>query len=284
MHFLTHIIHPMMTLAAPGGTNDAAQAAVAVNSVWDFVKKGGPMMIPIGICSLIVVTVVFERLIVVRRGAVVPPNFYPGLKKGLSVGSRDTEPAAQYCRSRHNAISRICAAGIDKLGWPVEVVEKHIIAAADREVYKLRKYLRVLSVIASVAPLMGLVGTIFGMIKAFQTVALSAEALGKTEMLAAGIYEAMITTAAGLLVAIPALICYHWVSAKIESRVRDMDEICADFVENYAIALAPNAIQPMAVASRPGLNDNGPASGDGVSVTNAAPLVEIPATSPVSKS
>ena len=85
---------------------------------------------------------------------------------------------------------------------------------------------------------MGLLGTIFGMIKAFQTVATSGEALGKAELLATGIYEAMITTAAGLLVAIPTLIAYHWISAKIEALAIEMDRVTCEFVEEYA-GLAP---------------------------------------------
>jgi len=81
---------------------------------------------------------------------------------------------------------------------------------------------------------MGLLGTIFGMIRAFQTVATSGEALGKTELLAEGIYEAMITTAAGLIVAIPALVCYHWLSAKVQGLVMDIDEMTVEFIEDLA--------------------------------------------------
>ena len=99
----------------------------------------------------------------------------------------------------------------------------------------MRKYLRVLSVIAAVTPLLGLLGTIMGMIRAFQTVATSAEALGRTELLAQGIYEAMITTAAGLSVAIPVLIVYHWISGKVERLVADLDLDVTDFVERHVL-------------------------------------------------
>jgi biopolymer transport protein ExbB len=92
--------------------------------------------------------------------------------------------------------------------------------------------MRVLSVIAAISPLMGLTGTIFGMIKAFQTVATSGDALGKTELLATGIYEAMITTAAGLLVAIPALILYHVISARVDRLVAELDETCIEFIDD----------------------------------------------------
>gem|GEM_PF-6921181 len=120
---------------------------------------------------------------------------------------------------------------------PIDLLERHIQEEGEREVIKLRRFLRSLSVIAAIAPLMGLLGTIFGMIKAFQTVATSGEALGKAEMLATGIYEAMITTAAGLLVAIPALIAYHWISSKIEHHVTEIDRVTCDFVEEYATIL-----------------------------------------------
>ena len=87
-----------------------------------------------------------------------------------------------------------------------------------------------LSLLYSVATLLGLLGTILGLIEAFQTVALSGEALGKTELLAKGIYEAMITTAAGLFVAIPTVIAYHWISSKIERLVGDMDRMTLEFL------------------------------------------------------
>lgn len=208
--------------------------SVQVQSVWDFVQKGGLMMIPIGICSLIALTVIVERLISLRRSKVIPATFRPGLLRLLQADPDDTARALAYCRKDGSPVANVFAAGIKKLDCPSEVVEKHIQEAGEREVLKLRKYLRSLSVIASVAPLLGLLGTIFGMITAFQTVAISAEALGKTELLAEGIYAAMITTAAGLSVAIPVLVCYHWLSARIDRLVMDIDGMSVDFVEEYA--------------------------------------------------
>ncbi len=211
-----------------------AAAAVRVQSVWDFVIKGGPMMIPIALSSLVALTVIIERVLSLRRRNIIPPGFLPGLKEILSNGDDDREEVLEYCRANGSPIARVFAAGVKKLSISVELVEKHIQEAGQREVLKLRKHLRSLSVIASVAPLMGLLGTIFGMITAFQTVALSAESLGKAELLAKGIYQAMITTAAGLMVAIPVLIAYHWISAKIDQLVTEMDQMTVDFVEEYA--------------------------------------------------
>lgn len=208
--------------------------AVQVQSVWDFVVKGGPMMIPIGLCSLIAMTVLVERLFSLRRRTVIPGTLVPGLREVLDDERRGRDDAVERCCADGSPLASVLAAGLRRVGGPLEVMERHVQEAGRREVLKLGKFLRVLSVIAAVSPLMGLLGTIFGMIAAFQTVATSADALGKTEMLAGGIYEAMITTAAGLLVAIPTLICYHWLSARVQGLVMEIDEKTVEFLESLA--------------------------------------------------
>jgi biopolymer transport protein ExbB len=207
--------------------------SLEVQNLWDFVLKGGWMMIPIGICSLVALTVIFERGVSLRRGNVIPADFLKGLKSLLKEKPGDKVSALGYCRKQENPIGRVLAAGIKKIDGDADAVRQHIDDAGQREALKLRKYLRVLSVVASVSPLLGLLGTIFGMIRAFQTVAVSGEALGKTEMLAGGIYEAMITTAAGLTVAIPALICYHWFSAKVDRHVMEIDLTTVEFIDEF---------------------------------------------------
>ena len=144
-----------------------------------------------------------------------------------------------YCKQQPSTTARVFLAGIKRLGEPVETLERHIAEAGEREATGLRKHLRVLSVIAAIAPLLGLLGTIFGMITAFQTVATSGDALGKTELLAEGIYEAMTTTAAGLIVAIPALLMYHWVSARVDTLVIRIDHMTLDFIEEHASWQSP---------------------------------------------
>ncbi len=214
-------------------SSDGAEA-VQIQSVWDFVTKGGIVMIPIGICSFVAVAVFIERLISLRRSAIIPATFLPGLKKILRKDPTDKTKAIAYCRKNASPVANVFAAGIKKLDGSIESIQQRIDEAGQREVLKLRRFLRVLSVIASVTPLMGLLGTIFGMIKAFQTVAISPDALGKTELLATGIYEAMITTAAGLTVAIPVLIAFHLISAKVDRLVMDIDLMSVEFLEELA--------------------------------------------------
>jgi biopolymer transport protein ExbB len=219
-------------LAQAGAPVDAS--AVQVQSVWDFIVKGGVMMIPIGICSLVALAVFVERMVSLRRKKVIPPGFMDGLKGALQKNGEDRSEPLEYCRKDASPTANVFAAAIRRLDEPLELLERHVEQAGEREVFKLRRFLRVLAVVASIAPLMGLLGTIFGMIRAFQTVAMSAEALGKTESLARGIYEALITTAAGLSVAIPVLIAYHWISAKIDRLVGEMDQMTVEFVEEHA--------------------------------------------------
>ncbi len=226
----------LLGLAPPAAEENASGfAAMQVQSVWDFISKGGIMMIPIGICSLIGLAVFIERMISLRRENVIPSKFLPGLKKTLSEGGNKAK-ALDYCTKHPSPVSRVFAVGIKRLGAPLEVVERHIQQAGQREVLKLRRFVRALALIASVTPLLCLLGTILGRIKSFQTVAMSAEALGRTEMLAGGIYEAMITTAAGLSVAIPFLIAFHYINSKIERLVIDIDQQSVDFIEKYALS------------------------------------------------
>ena len=232
---MTFIVFNVLA-AAPGGEGaaDIASAATQVSSVWEFVLKGGVMMIPIGVCSLIMIAVLAERLLVLRRSNIVPPKFMRGLERVLNAESGVNErrrAGLKYCKDNASPIANVCSAGIRKLGAPADVVEKHLAAEGEHQVFRMRKHLRALAVVAAIAPLLGLLGTIMGMIRAFQTVAISGEALGKTELLAGGIYEAMITTAAGLIVALPAIIGHHWVSAKVEHLAAAMDRIAFELVD-----------------------------------------------------
>ncbi len=243
-------------IPAQSGVDDSvaggAKSDLAVQSVWDFVVKGGPMMIPIGLCSLVVAAVALERFISLRRTRVIPAGFEEEALGQIDRGG--VFSAAEWCRGHGSPVARICAAGLSRLPLGIDAAERHALEAGGREVQLLRRRLRAIAVVASVAPLMGLLGTIFGMIRAFQTVALSGEALGRTELLARGIYEAMITTAAGLLVAIPALVLHHWLTARIESLVGEMDRVAMGVLQR---GLEQMHVPPRAAAARERTRDDG---------------------------
>ncbi len=266
----THLL-VLSALAQDGGGSAPLPGAstAQVSSVWDFVARGGPVMIPIALGSLIALAVIVERLVSLRRRAVIPPDFLPGLQNVMRETRGNRARAIEYCRESASPVAEIFAAGIRRLGESVELLEKHIQEAGERVVLRLRKYMRLLSVIASISPLLGLLGTIFGMIKAFQTVAASGEALGRTELLAKGIYEAMITTAAGLLVTIPVLIAYHWIAARIDLLVAEMDRMGVEFIEEFGRA-APTQAPP---ALRYESGDDG--NGEAAAVSTPPPAITL---------
>lgn len=257
---------------AASAPSDAA-ASVKVQSVWDFVVKGGPVMIPIGICSLVAITVIIERLVSLRRRQIIPPGFVDGVRAILSAGATDRiARALDYCRASGTPLSNIFAAGIKKLGEPAELIEKRIQETGQAEIQKLRKYLRALSVIAAIAPLLGLLGTILGMISAFETVAASPDSLGRTELLAKGIYEALITTAAGLIVAIPVVIAFHWFTARLDRMVLEMDAMVIAFVEEFA---RPTLLKDAAKEAQPPLRPAGGVAARSEHSTSPASPVEL---------
>ena len=217
----------------------ATSQVAAAPSVFDLAVKGGVMMVPIALCSVAVLAVVAERLSVLRPSRVVPPTFRKRFEKAAEAGSDGLDAVRKLAKKPASPAARLVAAGVAKLGHTPDLVEKHLAAAGEEEVYRLRKRLRVLTVVAAVAPLLGLTGTIFGMIRSFQTVAASGENLGKAELLAGGIYEAMVTTAAGLLVAMPTVVFAHWFAGKVERLARDLDGIAVNFMESFVIEAAP---------------------------------------------
>ncbi|MFG0328816.1 MAG: MotA/TolQ/ExbB proton channel family protein [Phycisphaerales bacterium] len=243
------LIHCLVLAQNGADAAGVTESSVAVDSLWDFAVKGGPMMIPIGICSLIALAVVVERLIIVRRERVAPSGLVRQL--GEDIDNNEFDEARKRCEAGDSPLARVCHVGLSRAGRPLEFVEKGMMAAGEDEVFVLRKRLRALAVIASVTPLMGLVGTILGMIRAFQTVAVSAEALGRTEMLAGGIYEAMITTAAGLIVAIPTLIAFHWISSRIDRYVREIDRVAVRIAEGVSVIGPTKGSSSVPPAPRP---------------------------------
>jgi len=203
-------------------------------SFLELLMKGQWFMVPIGLCSLLGVAVIIERLIALRRGAVIPGRFLPGLKDAFGPGARDRAAGRQYCQARNCPIARVVEAGIRKMHRPEEAVEKAIEDAGANEVSKLRRNLGMLQGVAAVAPMLGLLGTVWGMIEAFQVASdPNVDVTNRGPMLGKGIYEALVTTFAGLTVAIPALISYYYFRGKIDKLVHDMNEVSVEFVEQY---------------------------------------------------
>ena len=175
----------------------------------------------LGLFSLVSVTVAIERLVNTRRVRIIPAELVDDLKRVVD-NDRSTPADLQGVGDRYHApAATILLAGVQRAGRPLPEVEKAMEDAAVREMGALRSRVRPLTVAGSVAPLIGLLGTVVGMIIAFKTA--SQAGLGKGEMLAQGIYMALVTTAAGLSIAIPSLLCAAFFNGKIEQFFREID-------------------------------------------------------------
>jgi biopolymer transport protein ExbB len=220
---------PAPAAAVPAQPLDPAGSPTLIG----LLQMGGPLMYPLYLCSLLTVAFGIERAVSLRRSKVLPSATVERIR-AFSAQHGDVAAARALLgelQAEGSPIARVIAAGLRKAGQPIPDVEKSIEDAGAREAAMLRRNGRVLSITASLSPLLGLLGTVFGMIQAFMTVAASEEALGRTGLLAAGIYQALVTTAVGLSIAIPALVLYHIFAEKVDRLVTEMDDLSIDLVE-----------------------------------------------------
>jgi len=203
--------------------------------VIDFIVKGGMFMYPIILCSIIGLAVFLERLWVLRRRTIIPTEFIRNIEDLL----RKQKIAEAIFLSEQNgsSIARVFAAGLKNASRGMWLVKESIEDVGGREAIVLEKRLTILSTIANVSTLLGLLGTISGMIKIFNV--LSVVGPGNPGTLAGGIAEALITTFAGLCVAIPATVGHRMIQTTAESLIFEMEEICfkiIDIMQNTSTA------------------------------------------------
>ena len=209
------------------------------DSLWSLLLKGRAMMIPIGLCSIIAVTVIIERFVSLRRVKVMPPEFVTGLKKALQEGENKSRIGVEYCDAHPCPLGVMVREGFAKMPKGEQAVEKSMEDSGARLLNKMKRSLRPLVGIATIAPLLGLLGTVYGMITAFQ--AASVAGVGKGDRLAVGIYEALVTTAAGLTLAIPVLVVHIVLNGRVDSLVDDLDDRAGELIET-ALPAAPAAV------------------------------------------
>jgi biopolymer transport protein ExbB len=194
------------------------------DTLFSLIVKGGVVMIPLGLCSVVGLALAVERMIGLSHDRIIPPGFIDGLKQAFGKGNdAGVAGAIRFCEESTAPIGRVFQAGLLSLPMGPSGVEKAIEDAGSREVNKLKRSVRGLSILASISPLLGLLGTVYGLISVFQSA--SVGGMGKADVLAKGIYEALVTTAAGLTIAIPVLLAYQYLASKVDGMVDEMDEM-----------------------------------------------------------
>jgi biopolymer transport protein ExbB len=223
----------MPTTSPTVAVDETAPSLSPVDLFW----KAGVFIWPLSACSVLTVALIIERFVALHRSRVLPPEFIPGLRQVLRDPHDDREQALEYCLRNDSPLSRIIAAGIRRLPRGYAAAEKAIEDAGGNEVLKLRQNMRFLYSLGSIATLLGLIGTIWGMIKAFQVA--SIQGPGHVQALSEGIYEAMVNTFAGLAIAIIVTVFYYYFAGHIEKLVLELNETVNDFGREAGFDASP---------------------------------------------
>lgn len=194
----------------------------------ELIVKGGVFMYPIIFCSIVALAVFIERLWTLRRKNIIPDEFVRSVED--LIRKQKISEALFLAQGNPSSIGRIFFAGLKNTGRGMWLVKEAIEERGGREAMSLEKRVGILATVANLAPLLGLLGTVSGMIKSFNVISL--EGTGNPTHLAGGIAEALITTAAGLCVAIPVLVCHRILKNKSESLIFEMEESSLRLVDD----------------------------------------------------
>jgi biopolymer transport protein ExbB len=193
----------------------------------EIVQAGGLVMLPIVACSIIAAAIILERVWTLQRKRVLPKNLTSQVREWVSQDQLDPKHLQKLHQS--SPLGQILAAGLANRQAERDIVKESIEDSGRHVVHELERYLGTLGTIAAISPLLGLLGTVIGMIKVFTVI--TANGVGNPSALAGGISEALITTAAGLIVAIPALIGYRYLRGRIDGLVVEMEKEAMKLLE-----------------------------------------------------
>lgn len=225
----------------PSATGDSVSPVAGDSGsgvdLWRLLISGGPFMIPIVIMSLISATFIIERALALRRHRVLPPGLVRGLGELVDSDEPfDPRQAYQLCQQYPSAAANVVRALLLRVGRPHSEIEHTVAEVSQREAERLHANVRWLVLAAAVTPLMGLLGTVWGLIQAFYDTTQLAPGMNKAEQLARGIYIALVTTLSGLIVAIPSAIAAHLFEGRLQNLFHRIDELVFNLmphVERY---------------------------------------------------
>lgn len=210
-------------------TTAVAQAATGSEESISFLyllKEGGILMIPLAICSVLLVYIFAERFMAIKKASELDSTFMSRIREHISDGNI----AAAKSLSKHTTgpVARMIEKGINRIGKPIDHIEKSMESTGKLEVYQLEKNLSILSTIAGIAPMFGFLGTIAGMIILFFNIQHQGFSL---EGIAGGIYTKMVTSAVGLIIGLMAYVAYNYLNAQINKNVNKMEAASVEFLD-----------------------------------------------------
>lgn len=194
----------------------------------DLLIKGGYMMIPLYLLFILAIFIFVERLMTLKKASKTPAHLLDQVK--VLVVSGQIEKAKMLCADEKSPVANMIAKGVNRIGSPLKNIEVSIENVGKIEIYKLEKNLNLLATVSGAAPMIGFLGTVAGMIQAFIAIA-QEEGMVSPKLLSEGIYEAMITTAAGLVVGILAYLGYNYLVTQVSKLVHRMEYATIEFIE-----------------------------------------------------
>jgi biopolymer transport protein ExbB len=211
-------------------TQKVANAAAAVESkisLWDLLQKGGFIMYPLYVLLVATIFVFFERLIAINKASKIDASFMNIIRDNIITGN--ISAARNLAKNTNNPVAKMIDKGIQRIGKPIDAIEKSMENVGKLEMYKMEKNLSILSLIAGIAPMFGFLGTIFGMVQLFYGIASTGEYTLGT--IAGGIYTKMVTSATGLIIGLMAYVAYSFLNTQIDKTANKMEAASADFID-----------------------------------------------------
>ncbi|MFN8166885.1 MAG: MotA/TolQ/ExbB proton channel family protein [Bacteroidia bacterium] len=216
-----------ITNAADTATQAAGAAAEQSISLWEMAEKGGPILIPIALLSVLAFYIFFERYFTIRKSSKMDMNFMNQIRDFVHSGNIDAAKA--LCRNTNTPVARMIGKGISRLGKPVKEIESAIENVGKLEVFQMEKNVNILGTISGLAPMFGFLGTIFGVIKIFYKIAQQNSLDINT--ISGGLYVKMISSASGLLVGMIAYGGFHYLMHMIDRVVNKMEVNAVEFID-----------------------------------------------------
>jgi biopolymer transport protein ExbB len=201
--------------------------AAQKENLWDILQRGGPLMIPLAVLLLIAIFFFIERQIAINKAAKVDENFMNIIRDHIVTGN--VTAARSLAKNTNNSVARIIDKGIQRIGKPIDAIERSMENVGKLELYKMEKNVSILSVIGYIAPLFGFLGTIIGMFQLFYSIASTGEY--SISNIAGGIYVKMISSASGLIIGIIAYVGYRYLNSQIDKTTNKMEAASAEFVD-----------------------------------------------------
>ncbi|MDX1936947.1 MAG: MotA/TolQ/ExbB proton channel family protein [Flavihumibacter sp.] len=207
--------------------NNLANAAATKMNLIDMLVSGGVLMIPLALLLTLAVFFFFERWIAINKASKIDENFMNIIRDHVVSGN--VAAARSLSKNTSNPVARMIDKGLQRIGKPIDAIEKSMENVGKLEVYKLERNLSVMSLVYGIAPMLGFLGTIFGMLQLFYQINASGEFTPAA--IAGGIYTKMITSASGLIIGLLAYIGYNFLNAQINKTVNKMEAASAEFID-----------------------------------------------------